>query len=201
MSTNAYTELAGTQTDAEHNERTSKLAALSRNQLLSGDHLDQTWQEIAEKFREAAEDETLDIYQMCAWVAMLPPNEIVSSYKRWFYYWKAFICALIQGPGQCVFLFVILGQMLSSDGKGVCAMLLEDEHRASEEYSVEIKILSGLFALYISAKMGGQIQDIGRRGLYNMNFFSGKNCPPFCSRFWVYLGGYINVNFIHSVYK
>merc|ERR1711879_649557 len=42
-------------------------------------------------------------------------------------------------------------------------------------------------------KMGGTVVDIGRTGLYTINWWTGDGCPPFVSRYWVFIGGYTNV--------
>lgn len=58
---------------------------------------------IAQNFMKATEEEDLDIYQVCAWVAyqddMNTPTKIV-------YYAKALVCWAIQVPGLLLFLIV-----------------------------------------------------------------------------------------------
>ena len=136
-------------------------------------------------FRKAVDDEDLDIYQMCAWVSR---QDTINIPTKITYYAKAFICWSIQIVGLIVFLFVQLDPSLK-DPSHLCAMNESTEGK----YSTETQILATMFAFYISFKIGGTVFDIGRTGLYTINWWTGENCPPFVTRHWVFVGGYTNV--------
>eukprot|EP01084_Bolivina_argentea_P257547 433942_1 len=155
-------------------------------------HNEQTWPMIARKFAQSAEDEDLDIYQMCAWMSY---QDSIPTTKKYFYYFKAIVCFAIQVPGLIIFIYSQLFNIIfSENGIGLCSM------RSSTDSNL-VHILSVMFAVYISVKLGGIVSDVGKRGLYNMNFWSGMNCPPFCSRHWVFFGGYTNITTIlFSIY-
>ena len=150
-----------------------------------------TWVEITEYFREAGEDETLDIYQICAFLSYDPSASIR---KRWYYYFKAFMCFVIQIAGLIIFIYIQVDNILGD--KGLCAMSTADERNAQLT-----QVLAIFLAIYISLKMGGLIIDLGSKGLYTMDFYTANNCPPFINKYWVLFGGWINIGaLLLSVY-
>ena len=136
----------------------------------------------ASAFKEAAECEDLDIYQMCAGVSQQDFPLITKA----TYYAKAACCWSIQVIGLMLFILVQIEGFVQ-DSDEICRM--NDDKISSQE----TKVLSVMFAFYIALKTSGSIHDINGSGLYTMNPWTGSDCPPMVTRWWVFLGLYTNV--------
>merc|ERR1712154_693907 len=59
-------------------------------------HQEPIWKSVSDMFHTAAQDEELDIYQICAWVSCLPPDELsalkMSPGVCRLYHFKALVC-------------------------------------------------------------------------------------------------------------
>lgn len=161
---------------------------------------DVTWQELAELFREAVDDKSLDIYQVCAFISTADVDDSFPLRRRISHYFKAFMCALIQTVGLVVFIYVQMVRLSQGEeSKGFCAMTSKNED-VDEVYKLT-QVLSVFLAIYISLKMGGLMVDTGDNGLYNIDLHAGKNCPPFVNKYWVLFGAWINTYaLLFSVY-
>ena len=133
-------------------------------------------------FKQSAEDQDLDIYQMCAWVS----HRDLGTFTKATYYVKAICCWCIQFVGLMLFIYVQLDPFMDHPEE-FCRM------GSDTSAAKETKTLSVMFAFYIALKTGGSIHDINSSGLYTMNPWNGDDCPPFVSRTWVFFGLYTNV--------
>lgn len=161
-------------------------------EYVTTEKIEYTWQQVAEFFREADEYNILDIYQVCAWLSMvnIVHHSDISIRTKYTHYLKAILCASIQIIGLGMFIYTKFDAMIKD--RGLC--LFDGLWTLSNHDHVALtQVLSVMFAIYISFKMGGLIIDISSKGLYTMNLYTMKNCPPFINKYWVLTGKYINI--------
>ena len=166
-----------------------KRASIFRNDLVKTDlwadvEKEPVWAEVGARFGNAAANrDDIDIYQMCAFLYL---NED-SKRKRYFYYLKAFICALIQTVGITIYFVSIVQDTLfdENDKLEIC----DSDVLAN----FDLRFLSFLLAGYISCKIGGLLRSISDKSLYHMNFWTFETCPPFVAPHWILFGGWVNV--------
>lgn len=133
------------------------------------------WGPVAENLEQHAEDgETLDIYQMCSFMAYNSD----SNCKLYFYYMKAMCCALFQTAGLVIFIY----NAIRETDKELCA----------GDGDWDVRAIATIATLYISLTMGGMVQTIDSQGLYEFDGWSTETIPPFLSPRWLFVGLYVN---------
>jgi len=133
------------------------------------------WGEVAQHFQQHAQDgETLDIYQMCAFMAYNGDSKC----KLYFYYLKAICCALFQTVGLIIFIY----NAIKETDKGLC----------DSAGDWDVRTIATIATLYISLTMAGTVQALDEQGLYEFDGWSTETIPPFISPRWLFIGMYVN---------